>query len=404
MIQRDLGPIHFGWETFNDADPSLFFDDDGTVYYTRHGGGERGGIYQTVLDVKNGKLLTRPWLIWSGTGGVWPEGPHLYKRNGVYYLFVSEGGTGYEHMINVARSLSPWGPFESYEKNPILTHRHRDGHPIQATGHGDWVQTPEGRDFFVFLGIRPTGGRYHHLGRETFLAKLDWTDDGWPVIGNNGTVELEMSALGLPPRSPFANPPSRDDFDCDDLSLSWNFVRNPSLGFFSLRDRPGFLRLRGQRASLDDRLSSTFVGRRQQHFVCRASAICDFNPTHAGVEAGLAIRANDDNHYDLVIAIADGRRSVRLRTRINGVTSLAAPVPAPDGPLELHMHAAPDCYEFSFNAPGQLAQSLGSAKTAPLSSESAHTFTGVYLGMFAWSSAEERTVPADFDWFDYAPG
>jgi alpha-N-arabinofuranosidase len=384
-------------------DPSLFFDDDGTVYYTREGGGERGGIYQAELDIESGKLLGTPRLIWSGTGGSWPEGPHLYKRNGVYYLFISEGGTGYEHMLTVARSSTPWGPFEACPRNPVLTHRDRSGHPIQATGHGDWVETPDGQGFFVFLGIRPPDGKHHHIGRETFLAKLEWTDDGWPVIGNDGTVELEMCAPGLPPRAPFEGPAPRDDFDHDELSLCWNFVRNPSPSSFSLRERPGFLRLHGQRASLDDLGSPAIVGRRQQHFACCVRALCDFNPTGEGLEAGLVVRANEENHYDLVIAVVDGRRVARLRLRTGGVTTLGAPRPVPDGPLELHVRATAERYEFAVNSPGHAELWLGSAETAPLSSESAHTFTGVFLGMFAWSSADEPTVPADFDWFDYVP-
>jgi xylan 1,4-beta-xylosidase len=385
------------------VDPSIFFDDDGTVYYTRQGGGERGGIYQTELDIATGKLLAPPRLVWSGTGGVWPEGPHLYKRNSLYYLLISEGGTGYEHMLTIARSHSPWGPFEACPFNPVLTHRPRRGHPIQATGHGDWVETPEGNGFIVFLGIRPPDGKHHHLGRETFLAKLAWTKEGWPVIGKDGTVEVEMSASGLPPRAPSKNPPRRDDFDHDELSLCWNFVRNPSPGSFSLQERPGFLRLRGQRASLDDAGSPAFVGRRQQHFVCQVSALCDFDPGREGVEAGLVVRANEDNHYDLVIALVDGQRSARLRLRIGCVTMLLTPYPLPAGPIELHVRATPDHYEFAVNSPGRAELVLGSAPTAPLSSESAHTFTGAYVGMFAWSSIGECAAPADFDWFEYVP-
>lgn len=384
-------------------DPSFFFDEDGTVYYTRHGGGERGGIYQSEIDIVNGKLLGPPRLIWPGTGGIWPEGPHLNKRNGIYYLFISEGGTGYDHMLTVARSHSAWGPFEACSRNPVLTHRERQGHPIQATGHGDWVQTPDGHDFFVFLGIRPTDGKHHHLGRETFLAKLEWAEDGWPVIGDNGTAELEMRASGLPSRAPFQLPPSRDDFDREELSICWNFVRNPNPESFSLRERPGFLRLHGQRASLDDIGSPAFIGRRQQHFECHASALCDFAPTRPGVEAGITLRANEENHYDLVIASVDGRRVARLRLRVAGVTTLGPPCPVPDGPVELHVCATAERYEFGMRSPGGTEQSLGSAKTAPLSSESVRSFTGVTVGMFAWSPEDAHATPADFDWFAYEP-
>ena len=108
-------------------DPSLFFDDDGRVYLTSNEAFSDlpVGIYQAEVDVKTGALLTENRLIWEGTGGVYPEGPHLYKKDGWYYLLISEGGTQMGHFISVSRSKSPWGPFESCPHNPILTHADR---------------------------------------------------------------------------------------------------------------------------------------------------------------------------------------------------------------------------------------------------------------------------------------
>lgn len=69
-------------------------------------------------------------------------------------------------------SARPWGPFESCPVNPILSHRSLKS-PIQATGHGDLVQSPDGRWWLVFLGIRLHGyPPCYHLGRETFLAPV----------------------------------------------------------------------------------------------------------------------------------------------------------------------------------------------------------------------------------------
>src|SRR5690606_38248070 len=190
-------PIWIQEESFS-MDPSLFFDDDGTVYYTRHGGGERGGVYQAEIELDTGRLAAEPRQIWAGTGGVWPEGPHLYKLNGSYYLLIAEGGTSYAHEVTVARSASPWGPFEASPSNPILTHKEQRSHPIQATGHADLVQAQNGRWWMVFLGIRPWDGAHHHLGRETFLAPVTWDSEGWPVINENRLVDLQVEVTGLP--------------------------------------------------------------------------------------------------------------------------------------------------------------------------------------------------------------
>jgi xylan 1,4-beta-xylosidase len=184
------------WISGPGIDPSLFFDDDGKVYLSC----SSQGIAQREIELPSGKLGEERH-IWAGTGGQYPEGPHLYKIGGLYYLLISEGGTEYGHMLTIARSSSPWGPFESCPRNPILSHRSLSS-PIQATGHGDFLQDGDGNWWVLFLGIRPNGHwPYHHLGRETFLAGLTWDAEGWPVIGEGGRVALEMSGP-LPPSRP----------------------------------------------------------------------------------------------------------------------------------------------------------------------------------------------------------
>src|SRR5204863_10124970 len=121
--------------------PSLFFDDDGKVYLTSAGpSGCPARICQSEIDISTGKRLSEIKPLWSGTGGSSPEGPHLYKVNGYYYLMIAEGGTEYGHGETVARSRSPWGPFEANARNPILTHRNFKASPIQGTGHADLIQ------------------------------------------------------------------------------------------------------------------------------------------------------------------------------------------------------------------------------------------------------------------------
>jgi alpha-N-arabinofuranosidase len=377
-------------------DPSLCFDDDGRVYFTRHGGGERGGIYQAEVDLERGALLGEAKLIWSGTGGIWPEGPHLYRRGDHYYLLIAEGGTGYDHWVTVARATSPWGPFEACPHNPVLTHRARPEHPIQATGHADLVDDAAGRSFCVFLGIRPSGGRYHHLGRETFLASVDWDTAGWPSIRGGAGVELELeSPAELSPAGSRAA--SRDDFTGPALGFAWNFVRNPLPGSWSLCERPSFLRLHGVPGSLDDLAPKAFVGRRQQHFGCTASTLLEFEPEGAE-EAGLCVRANEENHYDLFVTSAGAGRAIVLRARRLAQTETVLCMPIAPGAVELTIQAQPNSYEFFWSQRGVM-RSLGSLPTRHLSTEIAGGFTGVYFGMYALGASAR----ADFDWFDYLP-
>jgi xylan 1,4-beta-xylosidase len=389
-------------ETTGGIDPSLFFDDDGRIYFTRQGGGERGGIFQSELDLERGQLVGEARPIWTGTGGIWPEGPHLYKIAGRYYLLISEGGTGYGHSLTIARSDSPWGPFEPCPRNPILTHSTRPEHPIQATGHADLVQTQAGAFWLALLGIRPTDGKHHHLGRETFLAPLIWDSEGWPVIGGGAGIELEMSGTGLPPAEPLPKPHPRDDFDARTLGPDWNLLRNPSSAAWSLSERSGWLRLWGNAASLDDLASPGFVGRRQQHFRCTVSTLLELESARGDCEAGLCVRANEANHYDLVVVVADGQRSLRLRARRLGVSELIAETALEPGPIVLSIRAQPSSYEFFWALPGAEPQSLGTLPTDALSTEVVGGFTGVFFGMYARAAAEP--VHADFDWFACEPG
>jgi xylan 1,4-beta-xylosidase len=395
------------WLDADGIDPSLSFVDD-KVYYTRNGKGadfDHPVIVQTTLDVKTGKLLGRPRPIWAGTGGIWPEAPHLYKIGTTYYLMIAEGGTGYGHTEIIARSSAPFGPFDACPSNPIVTHRDRPRHPIQALGHADLVELSDGTWWAVLLGIRPRNGRHHHLGRETFLSGVTWTRDGWPVIGDRGRIELEMPGPGLD-----AAPvplPERDDFDDPKLDPVWSFLRNPYPRDGSLRARPGFLRLIGSRVTLDDVDSPALLVRRQQHFdlCCRTSL--DFSPSRSHEEAGLTVRANESFHYDLAVRLEESGREAVLRSRVRGVSRILARHPLGAGPIEIELSATAERYTFRAGATDALA-TLGSLPTRNLCTERIEAcgqnhFTGTCIGLYATGNGRPSASPADFDWFDYRP-
>ena len=383
-------------------DPSLFFDDDGKVYYTRHGGGEHGGVYQAQIDLQAGKLLDAPRLIWPGTGGVWPEGPHLYKVNGMYYLMISEGGTSYNHSLTMARSASPWGPFVAAPANPILTHRGHPDLPLQATGHGDLVQTPQGNWWLTLLAIRPQD-HHHHLGRETLLAPAAWDRQGWLTVNGGQPLATTMTVSGLPDAAPWPAPPVRDPFDSPGLGLQWQLLRGPGDGLWSLSERPGALRLKGSAVTMNDLAQPAFIGRRQEHLRMRAATAMDFTPSRPGQSAGLVLRQNEKNYYELRVTGAPVRR-LELVTRVDGVTAVQATAVLPPGVVTLAVESFANRYQFSYRSGTAAPSSLiGTAPTAPLSSELAGGFTGVYIGMFAEGAGKAAMPAADFSWFDYQP-
>lgn len=168
-------------EGLRGIDPDLAWDEDGTCYLTYCSSDpELPGIAQARVDLETATLVSPPQVVWSGTGMAHPEGPHLYRRGGFWYLLIAEGGTERGHGVSIGRSRSPQGPFETAPSTPVFTHR-STRHPVQNTGHADLIELADGGWAAVYLGARPRGTTpsFHVNGRETFLAGIDWVD-GWP--------------------------------------------------------------------------------------------------------------------------------------------------------------------------------------------------------------------------------
>lgn len=390
-------------EEWPGIDPSLLFDNDGKAYITGTSAmfsGELAGIYQAQIDIESGRLTSERRLIWEGTGGSFPEGPHLYRIGDWYYLIIAEGGTEYGHMVTAARSRAPFGPFESCPYNPILTQRSTDN-PVQATGHAELIQISEKEWWAVFLGIRPIGyPAAHHLGRETFGAPVTWTADGWPIIGDNGRAALELDA----PRLPLSEKEAwleLDDFNGPELALYWNFLRNPSAASWSLEKRPGWLMLQGNAQTLNDTESLAFVGRRQQHFNAKWLTLMEFQPQHDGEEAGMTVVMNERYHYEIARTRLEGKNLVILRRRIGSLWKIEQAVEYNDARIEIGIEADEVKYTFTFSAPDGQQHLLGTGECAMISKEVAGGFTGVYVGLYATGNGKDNTVPAYFDWFNY---
>lgn len=384
-------------------DPSLFFENN-KVYYTsnRIDNQHPNGIYMSEIDISTGKRLSDIQLIWEGTGGRYPEAPHIYKKDGYYYLMIAEGGTEYGHMVTIARSKDIWGPYESNPDNPILTHRDvtTQSDLIQGTGHGDLIQAHDGSWWMAFLAFRAVDGKYHHLGRETFLAPVTWNEEGWPVVNKKGTISLNMDAETLP-LQPWPEELVRDGFDDVTLDLDWNFLRNPDPASWSLTDRRGWLRLNGKAITLNDQASPTFIGQRQKDFLFEASTAVDFVPTKPDEEAGLTVFMNHHHHYDLAVTRTDTLKSLQLKYRIGSMTHIEKSFPIESPITYLKVEGTPKLYYFYYSDDGDNWEKVAEMDTRYLSSEVAGGFTGVYLGLYATGNGSANANPADFDYFEY---
>jgi alpha-N-arabinofuranosidase len=306
----------------------------------------------------------------------------------------------------MARSRSPWGPFEPHPDNPVLTHRNLPDHPFQALGHADLVTTPQGQWWATLLAIRPQaadGGRHHHIGRETLLAPVRWREDDWPVFAQNGVLAQPQPTHGLPGWSPWPQPPVRETFAPDrPLPPYWAFLRTFAKERWSLAARPGQLRLVGGRTGLDSVGTPAFMGRRQERLNQRFATQVDFNPVDAADAAGLALRMNESHHALLRLTGGPVRR-VECLQQLNNQPRVLASATVPPGPVQLQVLADPGHYTFAWRAAADAPpqwQPLCRIPTHQLSTETSTGFTGVYMGLYAFSATATPAV-ADFAWVDF---
>jgi xylan 1,4-beta-xylosidase len=398
-------------------DPSLFHDDDGrkwlvNMYWDHRGGGGRerfGGIVLQEYSEKEKRMTGPVKNIFKGSALGVTEGPHLYKRNGYYYLLTAEGGTGDGHAVTVARSKKIDGPYEIDPTNPILT---SVGHPdaeLRRSGHADIVETRDGQWYMAHLCARPLkkSGRCV-LGRETAIQKVTWTEDGWLRLACGGNKpELEVKRPGLP-ECPWQPELLRDDFDSEKLNIHFQSLRIP-LGedILTLKERPGYLRLKGKE-SLNSRFTQALVARRQQAFSYAASTCMEFEPDNYNQMAGLVCLYDVNNFYYLKVSRDEKLgKAIGILNCDEGVfyqsQELLVPVEGWKR-IYLKVEVREEELRFFYSADGQAWKPIGEIYDASKLSDDYGTtsnFTGAFAGLCC-QDLDGSSKPADFDFFEYS--
>lgn len=386
------------WLEQGGIDPSFYFE-NGKCYFTSN---PDDGIYLCEIDPETGKQLTPSQLIWTGTGGRYPEGPHIYKKDGWYYLLISEGGTEHAHMITIARSKNIYGPYESNPNNPILTHCNQLGqtNPIQGTGHADIVEAPDGSWWLVCLAFRPQVGMNHLTGRETYLAPVVWNEEGWPVVNGNGTIQTVMD-VNLPIQGNL-RPQSDWSLDIDftkdkNLGYDWVYLRKPIPANYNFTEKG--LVLTGNEWDLNSIEYPTFIGHRQQHISFEATAALSLNANISGSQAGLTVFMDMYSHYDIYLAKSDKGYTINVDYWLGSIHHSQASLEIIGNSAILRINGDKNNYSFSYSTDkGQTYYNLGSADTRYLSSETAGGFTGIMLGLYCTGKGDPK---ATFEWFKY---
>ncbi len=289
-------------------DASLFHDDDGKSYCLNmlmdHRNGKFfGGVVLQEFDKETKQLIGKIHHIFAGTEHGRTEGPHIYKRNGYYYLLTAEGGTSYEHCMTLARAKSITGPYEIHPENPLITAKNFPNNYLQKTGHGDFVETQNGEWYAVFLTARPLTKLGRCItGRETAIEKVEWRDDDWLYLTcgvHLARKEVEAPAL---PEHKFLKASSKLTFNDAEIDINFQALRVPlSKDWVNQTDRPGYLRLYG-RESLSSRFEQSLIGRRVQAHHTSAETCLEFNPDNFQQMAGLVCYYNTVHYHYLHVS------------------------------------------------------------------------------------------------------
>ena len=391
-------------------DPSLFFDDDGRAYYigtrpNRNGAKYNGDWYIWIqeIDLVNMKLIGESHELWNGAmrNVIWPEGPHLYKIEGYYYLMIAEGGTGPDHCITIARSKSIYGEYENNPKNPIITHRHLGkDYSIKHVGHGDLVSTENGEWFVVMLASRQVD-EYCNIGRETFLAKVDW-EDGWPII-NKGKGILQLEQEISTSEFKLENKEKCYHFYGDKLDNRFLFLRNPSSNLYSLKDRKGALRLYLKEETINDLGNPAYLGVRQEEYKFLVSTMIEFSPKNEYESAGLAIIQNNIHNLRFEYSLINKDKVLRIIACRDGREEVINKVFLDSSNVALKIISRDNNLDFYYSTDGIKYYLLEEGfDTRYLSTEVAGGFVGCTIGMFATSNGNRSENYADFLWFEYS--
>jgi xylan 1,4-beta-xylosidase len=408
-------PIYLNSSGF---DPSLFHDDDGRkwlvnmVWDHRPGKNQFAGIVLQELSLSQRRLIGSPQLIFRGTALGCSEGPHLYRRRGYYYLMLAEGGTGYEHAVTLARSKQLHGPYEVAPNHPLLTSRHDPELALQKAGHASLVETQSGELYLAHLCGRPLGSeRRCLLGRETALQRVRFDADDWLVLDNNGHTRSPSPSLQVPapalPQHPFPSESVRDHFDAEEPGPNYQTLRGPAdPSWLSLRERPGFLRLRG-RESPQSLHRQSLLGRRLQSFRCRVQTQCELEPCSFQQAAGLAMMYDDQCFFQAQVTWDErvGKCLKLLESRRGKLIDLTPEPAALSGrATTLRAELAGPHLQLSFSEDGERFMALGPQLDATQLSDEATSlglgFTGALAALFAYDLSGAR-MAADFDYFDY---
>lgn len=429
IIVKSKDPFK-GWSDpiklkFDGIDPSIFFDDNGKAYIVHNDAPNRGEelynghrvIKVWEYDVENDQVIpgTDKIIVNGGVDlakkPIWIEAPHIYKKNGRYYLMCAEGGTGGWHSEVIFVSDSPKGPFIPAPSNPILSQRYLNNNranKIDWAGHADLVEGPDGKYYGVFLAIRPNEKGLVNTGRETFILPVDWSGE-FPLF-ENGLVPMEAklkmpkgvtNKTGKDGYFPNGNFTYTENFTSPQLDYRWIGLRGPREEFISVTKNG--LQITPFAVNIKEVKPTSTLFYRQQHKDFSFTTTLAYTPKSAQDLAGIACVQSETYNFVFGVTKKDKDFYLVLEKTEKGKSRLLASTKIDvKNPISLQVKAAGNDYRFSYSTDGSNYRSL--CENVPgdiLSTNVAGGFTGCMIGLYATSANDIVPVSLKDAYADY---
>lgn len=405
-----------GWSdpirlNFDGIDPSIFFDDNGKAYIVHNDAPAKGS------ELYNGHRIIKVWeydvekdQVIAGSdkmivdGGVdlsqkpiWIEAPHLYKKDGKYYLMCAEGGTGGWHSEVIFISDSPTGPFIPAPSNPILSQRYLKSdraNKIDWAGHADIIEGPDGKYYGVFLAVRPNLKNRVNTGRETFILPVDWS--GLFPVFENGLIPMDTK-LKMPKNVsnkcgqdgffPNGNFSYTEDFQGESLDYRWIGLRGPREDFIETSKKG--LKINPFAVNINEVKPTSTLFYRQQHRNFSFSTSLIYKPTCEKDLAGIVCVQSERFHYVFGITQKEKDYYLVLQRTMRGKHEIIASTKIDlKQEIDLQVKANEnDEYEFSYSLDKKTYIPIGGKVSGDiLSTDVAGGFTGCLIGLYATSA------------------
>jgi beta-xylosidase len=221
-------------------------------------------------------------------------------RHGDYFyaFYAAQGccGAGCNYVIGIARSKKLLGPWEKYDKNPLMGNV---GNWV-CPGHGTTIEK-DGRFYFLYHAYNKTSHAF--TGREGILSEFIFDKDGWIEFLANDSVQVSQAPSSV-----------TDHFDGNTLSDRWQW------SVF----QPVTKRVAGGELHVNALASQTgaYLGTKVFTTNYKATALLCTNKSSS--LAGLGIIGDDKNAITAVfknntlqlVQLQDGKETVLLTSKV----------------------------------------------------------------------------------------